>query len=176
MAGVSRRLLLAAFSTLAASAAFETRLAAQGAAKPPSSERVALNGYDPVAYFVDSKAVMGRPDLELRLAGATWRFCNEGNRGAFAAAPAVYIPRFGGHDPMSVGRGASAAGHPEIWAIVNRRLYLFFNETARNAFVCVPEPAISAAASSGLAQRVETLEREVAELKQQFESLRRQFE
>lgn len=36
--------------------------------------------------------------------------------------------------------------------------------------------AETAAPSSGFAQRVEALEREVAELKQQFESLRRQFE
>lgn len=41
-----------------------------------------------------------------------------------------------------------------------------------------PEPlsAPAAPASSGLAQRVETLEREVAELREQFDALRRQFE
>ena len=32
--------------------------------------------------------------------GAIWRFRNEGNRAAFAADPEVYMPRFGGYDPV----------------------------------------------------------------------------
>ena len=57
---------------------------------------LAIDGFDPVAYFVDAKPKLGRPELELRSGGVTWRFQNEGNRSAFAADPAVYAPRFGG--------------------------------------------------------------------------------
>src|SRR5205807_326568 len=52
---------------------------------------LALYGFDPVAYFTDAKPVAGRPDFELWLAGATWRFRNEGNRAAFADHPEVYM-------------------------------------------------------------------------------------
>ena len=48
---------------------------------------LAIDGFDPVAYFVDGAPSSGRADLEFRFAGATWRFRNEGNRAAFAAAP-----------------------------------------------------------------------------------------
>jgi hypothetical protein len=86
---------------------------------------LALSGFDPVAYFTDGKPLMGRGDLEMRLAGATWRFRNEGNRAAFAENPEVYLPTFGGHDPVAVTRGVATAGHPQIWLIAAERLYPF---------------------------------------------------
>jgi hypothetical protein len=57
--------------------------------------------------FTEGKALFGRPELELNLDGAVWRFSNEGNRGAFAKHPEVYSPRFGGYDPVAIGRGRS---------------------------------------------------------------------
>jgi hypothetical protein len=70
-----------------------------------------ISGSDP-AYFTEGKALFGRPELELNLDGAVWRFSNEGNRGAFAKHPEVYSPRFGGYDPVAIGRGRSVPGHP----------------------------------------------------------------
>src|SRR5437762_10479406 len=66
---------------------------------------LALYGVDPVAYFTDKKPVAGRADVEFTYAGAVWRFGNEGNRAAFATDPQVYMPRFGGYDPVGISRG-----------------------------------------------------------------------
>ncbi len=71
---------------------------------------LALSGFDPVAYFTDGKPEFGRPDLEFRNDGVVWRFRNEGDRAAFADHPEVYIPRFGGYDPVAVARGEVGAG------------------------------------------------------------------
>lgn len=106
---------------------------------------LAIGGYDPVAYFTDKAARLGKEDHELRYAGVTWRFRNVGNRAAFAANPEVYMPRFGGYDPMAVGRGASVAGHPELWAVFEDRVYLFFSAAARANFVADPPPHIEEA-------------------------------
>jgi hypothetical protein len=106
---------------------------------------LAIDGFDPVAYFVDGASRAGRAELELHVFGATWRFLNAGNRSAFAAAPDIYAPRFGGHDPVSLARGAPAAGHPELWLIAGQRLYLFNNAEARAAFAREPADAIEAA-------------------------------
>ncbi len=106
---------------------------------------LAIGGYDPVAYFTDAAAAQGRPEYELGLAGVVWRFRNEGNRAAFAANPDVFMPRFGGYDPLSVTRGNSAPGHGELWALVDNRLYLFFSAATRDAFAGNPGPAIDAA-------------------------------
>jgi hypothetical protein len=106
---------------------------------------LAIDGFDPVAYFVDGKPRLGRPDLELRADGANWRFANEGNMAAFAANPEIYAPRFGGHDPMAVVRGAATAGHPEVWLIADGHLYLFYSDAARQGFARDPASAIEAA-------------------------------
>ncbi len=106
---------------------------------------LAMSGFDPVAYFTDAKPKFGRPDMELNLGGAVWRFRNEGNRAAFAEHPDVYMPRFGGYDPVAIARGTSVPGHPLFWAVVGGRLYLFYSDTARAAFVAEPGRIIDAA-------------------------------
>jgi len=106
---------------------------------------LAIDGFDPVAYFVEAASKEGRAELEFRSDGAVWRFLNEGNRAAFAAAPEIYTPRFGGHDPMALARGAATPGHPALWLIAEQRLYLFYSVEARAAFARDPESAIEAA-------------------------------
>lgn len=106
---------------------------------------LAISGFDPLAYFVDHKPLMGQPRLELTLGGTIWQFRNPGNRDAFAAHPEVYMPRFGGYDPVAITRGASVPGHPLFWAIVSERLYLFYDASARAAFLADPGGIIAAA-------------------------------
>ena len=78
------------FTPLALRAATDNQLAV--------NTGLAISGFDPVAYFTEGKALFGRPEFELNLDGAVWRFTNEGNRGAFAKHPKVYAPRFAGYD------------------------------------------------------------------------------
>lgn len=99
---------------------------------------LAIYGYDPVAYFTDGAAKMGRADLELKHAGAAWRFHNEGNREAFARDPHVYMPQYGGYDPVAITQNVARAGHPDFWAIHNDRLFLFYSEGARKQFGADP--------------------------------------
>lgn len=106
---------------------------------------LAISGFDPVAYFADKSPKAGRPDLELMLDGAVWRFRNDGNRAAFAEHPEVYMPRFGGYDPVAIARGASVPGHPLFWAVTAERLYLFYSDEARAEFLADPGRIIEAA-------------------------------
>ena len=99
---------------------------------------LAIGGFDPVAYFTESRALQGLPDFEASESGAVWRFRNEGNRASFVSHPEVYGPRFGGYDPVDIGRGVTYAGSPRIWLIVNNRLYLFGREQSRDAFAANP--------------------------------------
>jgi YHS domain-containing protein len=96
---------------------------------------LAIGGYDPVAYFTDGKQMPGSADLELRYGGVIWRFCNVGNRQAFAARPDVYMPQFGGYDPLGVVRGVAVAGKPTVWAIAGERLFLFYDQAQLETFV-----------------------------------------
>ncbi|MCK1362794.1 YHS domain-containing (seleno)protein [Bradyrhizobium sp. 199] len=100
---------------------------------------VAIEGFDPVAYFVDGGAAQGTAEFEANLWGAVWRFRNEGNRASFLAHPEIYGPQFGGYDPADIARGVTNAGNPRFFAIVAQRLYLFSRETNRDAFAADPE-------------------------------------
>ena len=100
---------------------------------------LAIDGFDPVAYFVQNQAVLGLPDYEASQAGAVWRFHNEGNRASFLAHPEVYAPQFGGYDPIDVARGVTFAGNPNFFVVVGQRLYLFGLEAHRDAFAADPE-------------------------------------
>jgi hypothetical protein len=116
------------------------------AARAATTERVVVNrftglaieGYDPLAYFVDARPEVGLEDFEASQAGATWRFRNEGNRAAFVAHPDIYGPQFGGYDPIDLARGVTVAGTPHFWLISGQRLYLFSREENRDVFAADP--------------------------------------
>jgi hypothetical protein len=95
---------------------------------------LAIHGFDPIAYFTDGVPAVGKGQFEHRYGGAVWRFRNSGNLAAFVEDPEVYMPRFGGYDPVGVGRGVPAAGDPRIWMIVDDRLYLFQSPESRALF------------------------------------------
>jgi hypothetical protein len=100
---------------------------------------LAIEGFDPVAYFTESRAVPGRPDFEASEAGAIWRFRNQGNRASFIAHPEIYGPQFGGYDPIDLARGVTFAGNPRFWLVSGDRLYLFGREQSRDAFAADPQ-------------------------------------
>jgi YHS domain-containing protein len=117
------------------------------AARAATTERVVVNrytglaieGFDPVAYFVDAQPLVGVSAFEASEAGAVWRFRNEGNRASFVAHPEIYGPRFGGYDPIDLARGVTFAGNPRFWLVAGQRLYLFGREQNRHAFAADPE-------------------------------------
>ncbi len=106
---------------------------------------LAIDGYDPVAFFTDGKPLQGSANLELRRGDVVWRFINVGNRAAFAAAPNVYIPQYGGYDAIGVARGLAVAGNPNVWVIQGQRLFLFYDSARRQKFVTDPNRVIASA-------------------------------
>jgi len=142
---------LAVLMALVAAAGLAFMLAAEPSAS--AGERVvvdwhtglAIDGYDPVAFFTEGKPVQGRPDMELRQGNVVWRFTNVGNRAAFAAAPQVYMPQYGGYDPVGVARGLAVAGNPNVWIIQGQRLFLFYDSARRQKFAGDPNRIVAAA-------------------------------
>jgi hypothetical protein len=96
---------------------------------------LAISGFDPVAYFTDGAPLQGKGELEQAFAGAVWRFRSDGNRAAFVADPEVYMPRFGGYDPVDLARGVAVAGNPRLWLISEQRLYFFYAAETQQEFV-----------------------------------------
>ena len=132
---------------LLAGLAFGAQACLPFAARAATTERVIVNrysglaiqGFDPVAYFVDARPMIGLPEFEASEAGVVWRFRNEGNRASFVAHPDIYGPRFGGYDPCDLARGVTFPGNPRFWLISEQRLYLFGREENRDAFAADPQ-------------------------------------
>jgi hypothetical protein len=108
---------------------------------------VAIEGFDPVEFFVSGRAVRGSGLHEAIWNGAVWRFANEGNEAAFLEAPEVYAPRFGGYDATSVAAGIATPANPQFFVIRSGCLFLFRDEPSRSGFVAAPEAARAADAA-----------------------------
>ncbi len=88
---------------------------------------VAVNGFDPVAYFTDGRPVMGSPQIAHRYKGATYYFANDANRQAFIDDPDMFMPAYGGFCAYGVRTGRKFQIDPYAWRIVDDRLYLLLN-------------------------------------------------
>lgn len=92
---------------------------------------VALKGYDPVAYFKQSKPVKGSAQFSHEWMGATWLFVNAEDRDLFSASPNQYAPQFGGYCSWAVSQGYTADVDPDAWRIVDGKLYLNYNKSVQ---------------------------------------------
>jgi len=133
---------LTALAPLCAARAQGIRLNDEIIADPVTG--AALLGFDPVAYFIDHRAVPGDKDRQITFAGKVWYFASTANRTAFEASPATYLPAFGGHDPVAIAAGFALSGSPEFFAIDGNRVFLFRHAESRDAFLRDPTISMTA--------------------------------
>ncbi len=93
----------------------------------------AVSGYDVVAYFdlaqapvgqSQPAAVPGNASITAEYNGAKFAFSTEANRDRFVANPAAYAPQYDGHCAYGVSRGGKVPANPNLWRIVDDKLYL----------------------------------------------------
>lgn len=106
---------------------------------------LAIEGFDPVAYFLLGRAHQGFAQHEARIEAVAWRFLNKGNLQAFVAHAAIYRPRFGGHDPVAVAKGFITPSDPSLFVIADNRLYLFHTPENLEIFRADPRRIIARA-------------------------------
>lgn len=99
-----------------------TRTAAAVATDATSD--VALQGYDPVAYFTLGRAVRGDRRISAEHNGVTYYFSNVDDRSRFLAEPDKYAPQYGGFCAYGTAHDLKLPGDPELWDIVDGKLYL----------------------------------------------------
>ena len=89
-----------------------------------SSTGLALQGYDPVAYFTQNEPIKGDWQITASHNDATYRFATEENKAAFEANPEAYLPEYGGYCAFGAAMGFKFDGDPTVWKIVDNQLYL----------------------------------------------------
>lgn len=113
------------YTTLCAALLLSAMPAAAGEYNTGYFGNVAIEGYDPVAYFTEGKAHKGSPEITTEWEGATWQFASAQNRDTFVKDPAAYAPQFGGLCTEGVAYGEISVNlSPESFAIVDGKLYM----------------------------------------------------
>ena len=105
----------------------------------PMFSNQAINGYDPVAYFTENKAVKGSEDNMYNWNDADWYFSSAENKNSFIENPDRYAPQFGGFCSFAVTKGFTANTEPEAFEVINDKLYLFADQDMRESWMSDPE-------------------------------------
>lgn len=95
---------------------------------------VAIQGYDPVAFFTDGKPTKGNPQIQSDYKGAKYYFVSAEHKAAFDKDPAKYEPQFGGYCAYGVSHGSRAPIKIEAWQIVNGRLLMQYDLGVKDEF------------------------------------------
>ena len=111
---------------------------AQQSKKPPVftefKSKLALDGYDAVAYFKTGKPTQGVPQHTVTWNGAAWHFATAENKTAFEASPQAFAPQYGGYCAWAVSEGYTAKGDPSVWRVVDGKLYLNYNASVQKGW------------------------------------------
>ncbi|MFT3795251.1 YHS domain-containing (seleno)protein [Flavobacterium sp.] len=95
--------------------------------------KVAIQGYDPVAYFKQNKAVKGKKEMAASYEGVTYYFASTADKDLFVKNPTAYEPQYGGWCAYAMGSyGDKVEINPETFKITDGKLYLFYNKFFNN--------------------------------------------
>jgi hypothetical protein len=86
---------------------------------------LAIQGFDPVAYFTRSMATPGLASLEYEWDERRYRFASPAHLELFKADPVRYAPQFANYCAVALARGEFTAANPQYWLISEGKLYLF---------------------------------------------------
>jgi YHS domain-containing protein len=112
-------------------------LHAQTAAKRKAEfnleKNIAIQGYDPVAYFTQKKAVKGKATIAATYEGVIYYFATQADKDLFTKNPSNYEPQYGGWCSYAMGSsGEKVEIDPETFKIVDGKLNLFYNAYFNN--------------------------------------------
>lgn len=110
-----------------------------------SRDGLAVQGYDPVAYFTDAKPVKGSAKFSSEYEGATYRFASAEHKKLFDIAPEKYAPAYGGYCGYAASIDRLSPVSPDWWQIENGRLILQHNKKAYDLFNADLQPNIEKA-------------------------------
>src|SRR5436190_20669597 len=94
-------------------------------AAPPPGRRIALSGFDPVAYFVDGRPQRGNDKFWYSFDDVVYLFRSAEHRAKFIADPEKYAPQYDGYCAGGISKGYKTEPDPEAWAILNGKLFVF---------------------------------------------------
>lgn len=99
-----------------------------------NKQGLAIQGYDPVAYFTDSKPLKGSAKFSSEYDGAKYLFASAEHKTLFDATPAKYAPAYGGYCGYAASIDRLSPISPEWFQIIDGKLILQHNKKAFDLF------------------------------------------
>lgn len=94
---------------------------------------VAIQGYDPVSYFITQNATAGKSTISENYQGVIYYFSSETNKKIFLVNPLKYEPQYGGWCAFAMGDYSKKVEiDPNTFKIIDGKLYLFYNAFLTN--------------------------------------------
>lgn len=90
---------------------------------------LAVQGYDPVAYFTAGEPTKGSEEFSTLYNGAEFRFASQENLDTFLDDPEAFAPQYGGYCAWAIADGKYAKGNAKNWTIMDGKLYLNYNNS-----------------------------------------------
>lgn len=101
-----------------------------------TQNKLAIQGYDAVAYFNQNKAVKGKKELAVVAEGITYYFSSVENKELFKKDYKKYEPQYGGWCAYAMGAsGEKVEIDAETFKIVNGKLYLYYHSWVNNTLL-----------------------------------------
>ncbi|NHN24909.1 YHS domain protein [Flavobacterium jejuense] len=95
--------------------------------------KIAVEGYDVVAYFKDNTAVKGNKNFVVVDNGITYYFSSQNHKDIFTKNSTLYKPQYGGWCAYAIGKtGEKIEIDPKTFKIIDNKLYLFYNKFLTN--------------------------------------------
>ena len=99
------------------------------------ANKLALRGYDAVAYFTDGKPTKGKEEFKSTWSGAVWTFSSAANKESFDKEPSKYAPQYGGFCAWATAQGTKADADPTQWKVVDGKLYVNYDKSIHDKWL-----------------------------------------
>jgi len=96
--------------------------------------RIALQGYDPVAFHTAGKPMKGDPYISADYLGYKYLFSSEANKAKFEQQSKEYLPAYGGYCAYGITLDTLAPVEIDTWDIIDGRLVLQFSQGVKQKF------------------------------------------
>lgn len=126
MKALKTLLLLALVSILGTSSAY---------AADYSKSTTGVQGYDLVSYHTGAKPLRGNGNHASVHDGVTYLFISKDNKETFEKNPSKYVPAYNGYCAFGVSVGKKFVGDPDVWKIVDGKLYLNLDTRIQNIWI-----------------------------------------
>jgi len=129
-----KNLILSLVATLALAASANAADIAGKYLVLKSKDGLAIQGYDPVAYFTENKAVKGNAKFRSEYEGARYLFVSTEHKTLFDSNPAKYAPAYGGYCGYAASINRLSPINPKWFQIEDGKLILQHNQKAFDLF------------------------------------------